>query len=87
METINPLDITYKIANNNVQLICDGSVPNLTDKASNPGMYLNGMYYVPNWANRMAFIQASYEPNYEVLFPKTKSFTKVFVNVQAGQMI
>ncbi len=62
-KTINPKDITYKIANGNAELICDDSIPNLVCKDQSPEMYLNGMYYMPNWKDRIAFIEASYQPN------------------------
>lgn len=63
LTTIDPEDITYKIADGNAQLLCDDSVSNLTEKSQFPDIYVVGKYYVSEWKNRIAYINASYEPN------------------------
>lgn len=58
--TINPSDITYKIANGNAQQLSSPETPNLhlsygTEYASE--------YYVSDWKNMIAYVQTSYESN------------------------
>ncbi len=59
LSTINPADITYKIANGDAQLICDGTnLTNLTD--SDTAQYKHE-YYVSDWDNMTAYVCTEYD--------------------------
>ena len=58
--TINPADITYKIADGNAQLLCDYNTPNLL--MGDTEQYVHD-YYVSDWKNMMAYVSTSYEPD------------------------
>lgn len=57
--TIKPTDITYKIANGNVQQLCSPATPNLH---LGYGTEYESDYYVSDWKNMVAYIKTSYEP-------------------------
>lgn len=57
--TINPTDITYKIADGTAQQLCSPETPNL--HLSYGTEYMSN-YYVSDWKHMIAYIKTSYEP-------------------------
>lgn len=57
--TINPTDITYKIADGTAQQLCSPETPNL--HLSYGTEYMSN-YYVSDWKHMIAYIKNSYEP-------------------------
>lgn len=58
-QKINPADITYKIDNGNAQLLCDPATPNLHKNTEGE---FGWEYYVSDWKNMIAYINANYDP-------------------------